>query len=244
MNLKQLESISLMAWPALQEKTYDGWILRFSEGYTKRANSINSFHPSTLPLAEKVSHCEKIYKERHLPPIFRITTFSSPPDLDSYLKARGYQKIDPTSVLTHHLADLKIQRSLQGDLISAPLESWLDSFCRFLDDPVEAHQTHRKILQAIPSPKIFALLLLEDQPVACGVGAFVEKYIGLFDLLTHPDHRGKGHGTSLVLQMLRWAQERDAQLAYLQVVEANQTAMRLYRKLGFKRAYHYWYRRL
>ena len=243
MNLKQLEAISLQAWPALQETIYDGWGLRFSEGYTKRANSINSLHPSTLPVVEKVSHCEQIYKDRRLPPIFRITPFSSPSDLDSYLEAQGYQKIDPTLVLTHTFVDLEIQRSPLGDLISLPLESWLDIFCGFLDEPIESHQAHRKILQAIPSPKIFAILFLEDQPVACGVGSYVEKHLGLFDLLTHPDHRGKGHGTSLVLQILRWAQEQDAQLAYLQVVEANQAAIGLYRKLGFKKAYRYWYRR-
>ena len=46
-----LESRLLNAWPSFDYQTYDGWILRLANGYSKRANSVTPFLPgaSLLP---------------------------------------------------------------------------------------------------------------------------------------------------------------------------------------------------
>ncbi len=60
MLLKQrIEKVSLNSWPALQQILFDGWILRFSEGYTKRANSVNPLFASSMDVEEKVDTCER-----------------------------------------------------------------------------------------------------------------------------------------------------------------------------------------
>jgi GNAT superfamily N-acetyltransferase len=242
MTIRTIESTSLKAWPALEELTYDGWILRFSGGYTKRSNSVNTFRPSTSNLDEAVSHCERLYQERDLPTIFRITSCSSPENLDPFLQNRGYIKVDRTSVLSLNLNDHNIQATQLGNLQPMDLDLWLRIFCNFRGDSLDDHQIHKNILNAMPNPKICASLEYEDQFVACGVGSLINGYFGLFDLFTDPSQRKKGFGTSLVLELLNWSIERGANLAYLQVVEKNKVARNLYKQLGFSETYTYWYR--
>ena len=44
------EEIAMNAFPALLSEIYDGWILRYSDGYTYRGNSVNPIYKSTLNL--------------------------------------------------------------------------------------------------------------------------------------------------------------------------------------------------
>src|SRR6059058_4117680 len=65
----RVEETCLNAWPALREVLLDGWVLRFSEGLTRRTNSANPLRP--------VSHadlqaCEMLYRRLGLPTIFRV----------------------------------------------------------------------------------------------------------------------------------------------------------------------------
>ncbi|MEA3309760.1 MAG: hypothetical protein U9Q70_09655 [Chloroflexota bacterium] len=78
---RRIEEVSLNSWPALQQILFDGWVLRFSEGYTKRANSVNPLFASSLDVEVKIDTCERLYAERGLPTVFRLTPFSSPAGL-------------------------------------------------------------------------------------------------------------------------------------------------------------------
>lgn len=60
--IKQIEDMSLNAWPSHKMELYDGWILRFSYFYTHRTNSVEQFGNSTLTWREKIPYCESVYK--------------------------------------------------------------------------------------------------------------------------------------------------------------------------------------
>lgn len=239
---RRIEEVSLNAWPALQQMLFDGWILRFSRGYTKRSNSINPLFGSTMDIGRKIDFCEKHYAERGLRPIFRLTPFSLPSDLDQVLESRDYAKTDHTLVLHLDLKDLDTRPAPSVELRDEPLDDWLGIFCRFKGAPVEKHQAHREILQAIPSRRFPASLVDAGRPVACGLGVLENDYFGLFDLVTDPQRRRRGYGTQLVSSLLRWAQEHGARHAYLQVESTNEPARRLYPRFGFQETYRYWYR--
>lgn len=239
---KRIEEASLNSWPALQQILFDGWILRFSKGYTKRANSVNPLFSSSMNLDEKVAICEKLYAEKGLQPVFRLTPFSSPSDLDQILESRGYRKVDPTLVLHLDLKSHNIQPAPSVELHDEGLDDWIEVFCQFSESQVEKHQTHKEILQAIPSQRFLATISDSGQTVACGLGVLENDYFGLFDLITDPRQRNKGYGTKLVSSLLRWAQANGALYAYLQVMNNNQLARRLYAKFGFEETYRYWYR--
>jgi ribosomal protein S18 acetylase RimI-like enzyme len=239
---KRIEEVSLNAWPALQHVFFDGWILRFAKGYTKRANSINPLFDSRLDIAEKVVRCERLYAERGLPPVFRLTPFVLPPDLDQFLDRRHYKRIDQTHVQHFELKGQGIAVDSSVKLHDETLDDWLEIFCRLSGVPVARHQAHKEILQAIPSGRLLTVLTDSSQIVACGLGVLEHDYFGLFDLVTDSQERNKGYGAKLVFCMLRWAQEHGATHVYLQVMSSNTPARHLYAKLGFQDVYQYWYR--
>jgi hypothetical protein len=55
MRPKRLEEVAMHAWPALQQMPFDGWIVRFAPGYTKRANSVNPLFESHLDVLDKIA---------------------------------------------------------------------------------------------------------------------------------------------------------------------------------------------
>jgi GNAT superfamily N-acetyltransferase len=236
---RRIEEAALNAWPALQQMLYDGWVLRFSRGYTKRANSANALYPSTIDVGQKIAFCEARYAERGLPPIFRTTPFV-PADLDQELEARGYERIDTTLVLHLDLGQCALSPSEQVHEHS--LDDWLSTLCRLKSARPDDHRTHREILEAIPGRCIYAALVAVGEAVSCALGVLEGELFGLFDVVTASEHRNKGYGAQLLSSMLGWAQENGARHAYLGVEERNSPARRLYGKLGFQEVYRYWYR--
>ena len=239
---QRIEECALNAWPALQQMLYDGWVLRFAQGYTKRANSVSALYASHFDLSAKVAWCESAYEAVGLLPIFRLTPFSQPEGLDGVLAGRGYGVMDPTQVMLLDLGDQEPVGAPPGQWNDADLDTWMAAFCQMEGRDPSGQETHRRMLEAIVGQRLLALGCHEGRPVCCGLGVLEEGFFGLFDIVTSPAHRGQGHATALISAMLGWARDRGAQTAYLQVMESNLAARRLYARLGFQRLYGYWYR--
>jgi N-acetylglutamate synthase len=241
MQLQRLEEAGLNAWAPLQQMLLDGWVLRFANGYTKRANSINPVYGGALDVDQKVAICEQLYRDRGLPVIFRLTSFGAPPGLDDLLAKRGYRYIDCSLTMC---ADLRA-----CDLTDAPtlreaaLDNWLELFRRLSEEVDAPHlDTQRAMLQIIPARGYFASLVDAGQVVSCGLGVLEPPYCGLFNLVTAPAQRNRGYGVQLVNGMLAWAKAQGATQAYLQVLSSNAPARHVYAKAGFRDGYSYWYR--
>lgn len=239
---QRVEEASLNSWPALQTVLYDGWLLRFAKGYTRRANSVNALYGSRVDLHEKIDRCEAFYDQRGLPAVFRLTPFSLPGDLDRVLASRDYRSVDTTQVLVLGLGcreSPSLRPVLAGE---ATLDDWLRLFSRLGRSTREKERAHREILQAIPGKRLLMSISAPDGPVCCGMGVLEDGLFGLFDIVTDSRCRNEGYGTSLVSHMLNWAQDHGATHAYLTVVGTNAPARHVYAKFGFQEAYHYWYR--
>jgi GNAT superfamily N-acetyltransferase len=242
---RRIEEAALNSWPALQQVLFDGWVMRFANGYTKRANSVTPVYPSHLPAQEKIAFCEQRYREQHQPTIFRLPSFSDEARvLDDLLEQRAYRFKDLTLVLSTTLPTrfATNARPRNAAFQAHSLDEWHTCYKSLDITNGEDQAFHRAILQHIVPQSLFAVYYEQDTPVACGVGVLEHEIFGLFDIVTHPALRRKGYGTQLIGGMLNWASERGANRAYLQVVNSNQEALGLYAKFGFQESYHYWYR--
>jgi len=82
---RRLEERALNASGALQSLAYDGWLLGYRRGPTKRLRCVNPFYRSTLPIAEKIEWCTRFYAAAKLPAVFRLVPFAQPRGLDAIL---------------------------------------------------------------------------------------------------------------------------------------------------------------
>lgn len=238
-----LEEVSLNAWPAIQTTLYDGWLLRLANGYTRRANSVTALYPGTLAVEDKVRACERFYREQGQTPVFRLTPFAQPPELDAYLAGQGYRRRDTTSVQAVDLASFYGAGSKRAYMLPdrSGVEMWLGSFHRM--NPQRADlKTHRQLLSLIVGTLCPMVLMVDGQEVACGLGVLTGEFFGLFDVVTDPYHRRLGYGMELARSLLDWGQAMRARTAYLQVMADNAAALPLYARLGFEEVYRYWYR--
>jgi GNAT superfamily N-acetyltransferase len=232
------------AWPALQTLVYDGWVLRFANGYTRRANSINPIYPSQLDTLEKIAYCRKLYTTKGLRTIFKLTQEVYPQDLDGILEKNGYAHEAETSVQMIALDTLDVPDFGRVRIVTHVDDDWLDSFFRMTETASEHRATLKAMLRNIVMPKCLAYVKQRKQIVACGLGVMEEDTIGLFDIVVDRKFRGKGLGRQIVEGMLLWAKKEGMGSSYLQVMVDNKKAMTLYRQLGFNEIYRYWYRTL
>jgi len=230
------------AWPALRNFLYDGWVLRFGNGYTRRANSVYPIYPSSIEAKKKIAFCHHLYSVQGLRTVFKLTREVYPLDLDSVLNRNGYATEAETSVQTMPLHMLETKEYGPVRIVTYIDDGWVDAFFVMTQSPVEHKVTMKSILKRIATPKCLAYVKVDERIVACGLGVFEQDMIGLFDIVVASGFRGKGFAKRIINGILLWAKKEGAKLAYLQVMVENKTALGLYKKLGFTEQYRYWYR--
>ena len=95
-----------------------------------------------------------------------------------------------------------------------------------LEDAREATPTSRyRVIDDDPSGKVIGYAVTGR----AGTVSYLQR------LAVHPDHQGRGVGTSLTLDALRWAARRGATSMLVNTQEENRSALSLYEHLGFVR---------
>jgi predicted GNAT family acetyltransferase len=242
MQIQRIEELSVNALPALQTVVYDGWVLRFSNGYTKRANSISPLYPTHMNLAEKIRKCEELYLKRNQKVVYKMTSASNPYKLDHTLENEGYLKKELVSVRLFELNDIEPPTIHSIEIDGTISMEWLYNFCNLNGVKEENKPILHQMLQNIVPTTCFISLKQDNKVISCGLGVLEGEYIGLFDIVTDQNFRNQGFAKQLILNLLQWAKENGAKTAYLQVVLDNRPALNLYSKLGFEELYQYWYR--
>lgn len=240
-DIQALEERAFNAWPARRAVLTGGWLYRLGDGYTNRANSVNACvpHPSFDGV---LSSAETLYKANGLRPVFRLSPLA-PPEADTALDQAGYEFASSTLVLTAPLPGSTPRvPSASVRVGTHPSDDWMAGFAHLTGLTPHDMSAHATIVRAIALPAAFATVVVDGQAIGYGLAVVERGAVGLFDLVISVEKRGRGHGRMLIEALLGWGRELGAEQAYLQVAEANEAALRLYVRTGFREAYRYHYR--
>lgn len=242
--LSRIEDAGLNASAPPQQRWLDGWLLRFCPGKAKRARCINAVAAGRLPAREKLELAETAYAEADLPMIVRITPFTLPSGLDDLLGALGLQRFDDTRVMVlERLAD-RDPPALPADttIQAIGLGAFAQRVGALRGSPLAQRQAHAQRLAQSPVPFSACELKVDGEVLACGQFAIEAGLVGLYDVYTATEARGRGLASLLCAHLLAQARARGARHAYLQVDADNAPARAVYHRLGFADGYAYHYR--
>jgi GNAT superfamily N-acetyltransferase len=242
--LLTIEEAALNAWSTPKQVFYDGWVLRFTGGQSKRVNSVNPLYPSTLPLNEKIRTCEAIYAHQGLPPLFRVPEINNDADLVKVLDTCGYKPFEPTVVLGRALGNC-IQSEpadeLEVSIHEMFVEDWFRLRSQFIAVSEDDLQAHKLILSCIVPEKVLLGMFVGDQPVACGMGVVEGALLGFFSIYVSAEWRRRNFASMIMNALIKWGLLHGANYGYLQVEGHNKPALALYNHLGFAPCYWYTY---
>ncbi len=236
--IAEIEKSSLAGWPAIEEEEYDDWVLRASSGYTGRANAIVPLKPGKIAIEEKLNYCELWYKRRGLPAVFKLTKSSD--FITPYLDIREYGSRPPVNVQLLDLNRLTTNVDIVPLMLS--VDEWNEAYQRITNQSDVNLAIHASLLNRIKQDTDFAVIMLNDNPVSCGICVYHDKYAGIFDIYTSPESRRHGYAGNIVDYFNNTSKDRGIQYTYLQVIADNLPAVTLYDKIGFQTKYQYWYR--
>jgi ribosomal protein S18 acetylase RimI-like enzyme len=239
---RRIEERALNASGAFQSLVYDGWLLGYRPGPTKRLRCVNPFYPSTLPLAEKIDYCTAFYAAAGLPAVFRLLPFSELSGLDRWLEDNAWELFERTLVLRTGLAPAPALPGSGATVEIVSVAQWEPLVAELLDIAPDARPRFAERASAYPLPHAGAVIRRDGETVACGLLKLEDDHAGLFALKTAASWRGHGLGRAVVAALLDEARRHGAATAYLQVTADNAPALALYRRFGFTAAYEYWYR--
>jgi hypothetical protein len=188
--VRRLEELAFRGWPALETQDRAGWRLRFANGYTKRANSINALGQHAQIDLSALQSLEAAYRARNQAPVWRLTPLA-PPAVDGILSTRGYRTIE-RSLLQVCPLHAGFEAAPEVRIHAEPTPAWIEAFCTHSPVRPEHRDTMRRMLATIAAPAGFAFVEAEGSPLAMAIGAVEGDHMGLFDVLVMPKARRRG----------------------------------------------------
>lgn len=247
------ERRAVAAWPPHERAQLGAWLLRASDGYSGRANSVLALGDPGAPVPEALATVERWYDDRGLPPWAQVVVGS---DEQHAVEAAGWVPARPGEAETLFMltsvaaARRTVRRSLPPVVPEVSLTSRVDEAWLADEEQALSHLTAATRILEGPADVGFVAVadpgsrvVVAKGRVARGSGAEPgdDDWAGITNVWVAPDRRRQGLGTVVVGAMLDWAAERGATTAYLQVRGDNPPAVAAYERLGFVTHHAYRY---
>jgi len=216
--------------------------MRFADGLSRRANSVNARPDAAGDADAVITACEQHYHAAGLPAIFRILSFADPAMKDR-LAARGYTAEGESVVLSADIHDVFSEPDANVELSLESKTGWLSAMSKLQKHTDEKRKTYRKIIKSISVPAAYATVRHKRRPVSLAYAVIHDKLLCFESVFTDEEMRRQGHARRMMAALVAWARAEGAEAVCLQVEAANEPAVKLYKGLGLKEVYRYHYRR-
>ena len=158
-DIRYFEDLFINAFSPIQTILYDGWLLQLSHGHTYRGNSLYALSTSTIVLREKLKFCERVYRENHLKPAFRIISSNEYDALNSELNSRGYDMKNCTNVMTIKPYRSEVDSSYEISYNDTISEEWVSSYLRLNESYSNTKEEYHEQLKRTVPHRLFVTLL-------------------------------------------------------------------------------------
>ena len=243
-----VEELAANAWPAEMVQNLGGWRMGYTGGESRRVNSVLPNQPPGLDDPEAaIDMAEAFYHRREATTRFKICPAALPEDLPERLTARGYIPEMLTSVETAPVETVLAKTSLpEGEVIATSeiTERWFQTYTGASGYSPASLPIRWGIFNRIGPQTRYVLLAEDGGPVSAGLGVVERGWLGIFCVVTVPEFRRKRYASGVMRVLAEWGRDTGAEQIYLQVMEDNPPALRLYHRMGFTRQYQYSYYQL
>jgi N-acetylglutamate synthase len=156
----------------------------------------------------------------------------------------GYHLEQPTLVqVGSAVAMRRLTDQALAEVADAPDAAWAALFLGEGFDPVDGAHRVKHLSRAAGT--VFASVRTDDerggQTIAAGAGAFSHGWASVHGMRTAQNQRGKGLAGRVLAALAQTALDRGYDNVFLQVEEANTSAVALYQRAGFATAWRYGY---
>jgi GNAT superfamily N-acetyltransferase len=238
----RVEAVCFNAFPSLKQAILDGWLLRFSNGVSRRGNSANPLRADCARTAAVIEQIEALYRRQDQPTIFRVPSFVAA--IDEPLAARGYRSEGETCVLHGAMDAVVAAADPAVELSPQPGNEWLSAMAILQGHTDAQRRVYRDIVQAIALPAAFAGLRIDGHLAALAYGTVGDGLLCYESVVTDPDRRRQGLAWRIIASLAAWGREQGARGVCLQVEASNAPARALYDRFGLTtELYRYHYRR-
>lgn len=260
-DIRNIEFATAMAFPGVEHRWVDGWLLRAGDGITERSNSAIPLEPSASTTRVPLAAVTEFYARHDLPVRICIPDRICRPA--QQLVARAGWTLGPEIlVMARSLGDdapplpaatpadfaPAAPSGLRAEVLDKPDDAWLSMY-HFRGHALP-EQALSLLQKEIDGRMCFGRMVdAEGSTVAITRGTLTESPDGRtwlgFSAVEVAEHlRRRGIGTLMGLHMLHWGQQQGADAAYLQVIERNAAGIALYRALNFTEHHRHRYAEL
>lgn len=228
--LLRIELAGVAAWPALETAAFDGWLWRFSDGGSQRANSVSTLDYRGSDIEASIDEAEQRYTARGAPPMFQVSDVSQPADLDRLLARRGYRVNDPCSTLVKACEPQPADAGVV--FLDRASAAWFDCYSSVITP--SRKRTAPRILERVPQTGVFCGLVQDGRIIATVLGVPRDGVIIAECVATLSHARGQGAASRVMRGLEAWGAARGCRHVALQAVVSNVAAQALYKSLGYR----------